>query len=129
MLYNKKIIGYFAGTYKQGKRRLKRAYIDTEIRSTDCENASLNKSLPIVLHNDDLEKELDDVQSITPSSQNGIEECISNIGNRASTPKEKTLPKTSGSQKKKSKRTRSNFSGFIQVSFIPPLSIGFYKMC
>ncbi|XP_018364988.1 PREDICTED: uncharacterized protein LOC108762468 [Trachymyrmex cornetzi] len=115
----------YASTYKQGKRRLKCAYTDTEIRSTDCENASLNKSLPIVLHNDDLGKELDDVQSIIPSSQSGIEECISNIGNRASTPKEKTLPKTSGNQmqKEKSKRTHSNFSGFIQVLLIPPLSI------
>ena len=69
-----------------------------QIRSTDCENASLNESLPIVLRNDDLEKELDNVQMI-PNSQSEIEECTSNIGNKASTPKENTLPKTSEKKK------------------------------
>jgi len=42
---------------------LKRAFKSLEIQSTDCEYVSLNESMPLVLNNIDLEKELDDMQT------------------------------------------------------------------
>jgi len=55
---------YSKGIFKQDKRRLKRACIIMEIRSTDCENVSLNESVLLILNNKNLEKELDDVQQM-----------------------------------------------------------------
>jgi len=86
---------YSKGTLKQGKRRLKRASKSLEIQSTDCECVSLNESMPLVLNNIDLEKELNDMQTrIIDSGTNGIEISdiieIRNIDENASTSKEST---------------------------------------
>lgn len=52
---------YCKGTFKQGKRRLKRACKSEEIRSTDNENLPSNETIPIILNVNDLEKELDNM--------------------------------------------------------------------
>jgi len=115
---------YFKGTIKQGKRRLKRAFKSLEIQSMDCEYVSLNESVPLVLNNIDLEKELDDVQTrIIDSDTNGIEIFdtieIRNIDENASTSKENTST------------THGKFSDvlyFILIPYtIPRFNNGFHK--
>ncbi|XP_071573423.1 uncharacterized protein [Temnothorax nylanderi] len=77
----------YARTLKQGKRRLKRACTNLEVRNsnTGCENVSLN-ARPVILNNSDFEKELEnmpilidrpvtnEVENIAPN--NGEEEIL-----------------------------------------------------
>lgn len=51
----------YARNFKQGKRRLKRAFTTTETKSTDGDDVAPS-SMPVILNTTDLEKELNDME-------------------------------------------------------------------
>lgn len=51
------------GNLKQGKRRLKRAYTNVNITSTDGDDVATFNSMPVMLSNAEVEKQLDDMES------------------------------------------------------------------